>query len=243
MLSHIPSGAPTRLSTYSANSSKPSIKQISSVSWTKDGALIVGGNAGSVTLLGSSFQSVYKGKCGAYIDSVTEFDDGYLVMTATISQSNLQPMTRKLEPRGAGFATTPAQPFCHMSLSTSNIVVVNQKKNCIDVYDRMTFKKLKYISTDLANLRGIHALDDNTVVVTDNNNSLVCLYNLKTGKRVWTFSGIKNPTGVTSDSSGFIYVAAVNPKEICILSPGGKSVDIYITCLISCLIWVACSVF
>ena len=83
----------------------------------------------------------------------------------------------------------------------------------------MTFKKHKSISTDLANLRGIHALDDNCVVVTDKSNSLVRLYNLNTGKSGWTFTGAKNPTGVTSDSSGFIYVAAVNPKEICILSP------------------------
>ena len=125
MLTHIPSEAPTKLCTYPANSYKQS-KDIYSVSWTKDGSLIVGGDAGSVTLLGSSFQSIYNGKCGVYIDSVTEFDDGYLVMTGTISQSNLQTLTRKLEPRGEGFATTPAQPFCHMSLSTSNIVVVNQ---------------------------------------------------------------------------------------------------------------------
>ena len=86
-------------------------------------------------------------------------------------------------------------------------------------------------------------MNDNNVVVTDKNNSVVHLYNLNTGKRVWTFTGVKNPTGVTSDSSGFIYVAAVNPKEICIFSPGGKSVDMYITCLIFCIIWVACSVF
>ena len=237
MLSHITSEAPTKLSTYPANSSKPSIrKKIYSVSWIKDGSLIVGGEAGSVTLLGPSFQSIYRGKCGDYIDCVTEFDDGYLVITATASQSNLQPMTRKLEPRGVGFARTDPQPFCHMSLTTSSIVVINQNNKSIDVYDRMTFKRQKLISTDLANLRGIHALDDNAVVVTDDNNSLVCLYNLKTGKCMWTFSGVKNATGVTSDFSGFIYVAAVIPKEICILSPGGKSVDIYITCLISCLI-------
>ena len=218
LLSHIPSGVPTKLCTYPANSYKQSTT-IYSVSWTKDGSLIVGGEAGSVTLLGSSFQSIYNGKCGVFIDCVTEFDDGYLIMTGTDSQSNLQPMTRKLEPRGVGFATTPAQPYCHVSLTTSSIVVVNRHEKSIDVYDRMTFKKLKSISTDSGNLRGIHALNDNTVVVTDKNNSIVCLYNLKTGKPVWTFTGAKKPTAVSSDTGDFIYVAANAPKEICILSP------------------------
>ena len=127
MLTHIPSEAPTKLCTYPANSCKQS-KDIYSVSWTRDGSLIVGGDAGSASLLGSSIQSINKGKCGDYIDSVTEFDDGYLVMTATNSQLSLQPMTRKLEPCGVVFATTPAQSFCHMCLTTSSIIVVN---NCL----------------------------------------------------------------------------------------------------------------
>ena len=108
-------------------------------------------------------------------------------------------------------------------MTSSYVAVVNRPKQSIDIYDRMDLKMKKSIATDLATLRGIHALDDNNVVVTDHDTHVVRHYKLDTETVVWTYTAAKKPTGIASDTGGFIYVAVNEPKEICILSPDGKA--------------------
>ena len=115
------------------------------------------------------------------------------------------------------------QTFCRFCLTNSAVVVVNCTENSIDVYDRLTLRKRNSIGTDSETLGGIHTLDDSSAVVTDHNSHVVCLYNLNTGEPIWTNTRAGHPTGVSSDSEGFIYVAANDSKQICVFSSKGKT--------------------
>lgn len=82
------------------------------------------------------------------------------------------------------------------------------------------------IKTGLRNLHGIHALDDDTVVVSDSERNHVCLYKLYTdAKPIWTYEGITKSTGLSSDEAGFIYIVSAETKRISVLSVECKSVN------------------
>ena len=210
---------PCSLNSYSGNSCNTG--ETYSVSWTEDGSIISGGN-GHVTLMDCSLQVRHTKRNVQYADCVREYGNQYLAMFYNNS-SYMQTLSKDFTVNGTSFAKNLTQLYCHFCLTSSYVAVVNRPKKSIDIYDRMDLTMKKSIATDLATLRGIHALDDNNVVVTDHDTHVVRLYKLDTETVVWTYIAAKKPTGIASDTGGFIYVAVNEPKEICILSPDGKA--------------------
>mgnify|MGYP001795043782 CR=1 FL=1 len=222
-----PADAPRKLSSYLGNNCNPGVETFS-ISWTKDRSLISGGS-GHVALIGCDLQlRVCHTKTVRYADCIREFSDHYIAMLYNHTPSSyLQPLSKSLDTYGKSFAKMVPQSFCHFCVTASAVAVVNKSSISIDIYDRMDLEMKKSIRTDLASLRGIHALDDNTAVVTDHDTHVVRLYELDTETVVWTYTGAKHPSGISSDAGGFIYVAANEPKEICVLSPDGKAYPVY----------------
>ena len=197
------SDLPSELSSYPNNRGR--VGETYSVSWTNDGSLVSCGKW-YVALLGHNLQMLHRQRVD-HADCVRQFNDGFLMMLYRASRTHLQHMTEQLEPSTSILPDMRQQLFCQFCFTNSAVVVVNCTENSIDVYERLTLKKHNSIGTDLETLRGIHALDDSSVVVTDHNSHVVRLYNINTGEPMWTYTGARHPTGVSSDSEGFIYVA------------------------------------
>ena len=71
---------------------------------------------------------------------------------------------------------------------------------------------------------GVHLTSDG-VLVTDYIGGKLNKYSLlPSDEPLWTFTGLHKPTGITTDESGFIYVAGLHSLEIHIIMPEGNKV-------------------
>jgi hypothetical protein len=69
---------------------------------------------------------------------------------------------------------------------------------------------------------GVHLTSD-AALVTFLEEGKLCKYALSPSPDpIWTYEGLKGPTGVTTDESGFIYVASACESTINIISAEGK---------------------
>lgn len=193
-----------------------------SLNWTEDGRIICGGEE-KVTLLDQTLQTEKRCTIGfQYLDCVDEVENGYIITVRHKNESFLQLLSSEMLVK-----EQPSTKLCGLqknkfSKTMHHILVVNRLNKSIDVYDRTTYQKTMIIKVDIENLGGIHAMYDNTVVVSGE--SQVRLYKICAGAQpIWTLhTGKKNPSAITSDSRGFIYVTSMLSNKIDVLSMEGK---------------------
>lgn len=67
-------------------------------------------------------------------------------------------------------------------------------------------------------------LTGDAVLITDLEGGTLSKYFLSPsqGDLIWTCTGLTSPSGVTTDESGFIYVAGLHSPYIHIISPEGE---------------------
>lgn len=215
-----PGGAPRRLTTYATNHST-SVKA-NSVSWLKNGQIIFGGNE-NVTLMDQSSKIIVQTTKHQYVDCVREIGTGYLSLSQNGNKKSFQLLSNKLIPVNQKFSEIKVPTGCSDFTTTNDyIVVLNCGNHSIEVFDRNSHKRTLIIKTYLNDLRRIHALDDDLVVVSDCKEDRVCLYKLRVDAQpIWTYTGMEKPTCITSDEGENIYVASRDSKTIVALSMQG----------------------
>ena len=149
-------------------------------------------------------------------------DSDFLLLTYNGNNSYLQTMLKDMTSMGKSFASSSTGSVYQICLTASAIVAINMPSKTIDIYDRVSLQLMRTISTALESLRGIHAIDDNSVVVSDYDTGVVQHFDLSSGNIMWTYTGAKQPSGISSDAGGFIYVAAKETNENHNLSTDGK---------------------
>ena len=152
----------------------------------------------------------------------------FLLLTYNGRNSYLQTMPKDMTSMEKSFASSSTGSVYQFCLTASTIVAINRPSKRIDIYDRVSFQLMRTITTVLESLRGIYAVDDSLIVVSDYDTGVVQQFDLSSGNIMWTYTGAKQPSGISSDAGGFIYVAAKETNEIHILSPDGKQYPLFL---------------
>ena len=112
----------------------------------------------------------------------------------------------------------------HMDASTDVVIVANGIDTRLAFYDYSGDCVFDCVLDKLDTISGLHILPDKCVVVTDNRSSTVTKYSIDlesfTFETVWTCEDVYQPTGLSSDGNGIIYVGSENGM-VHILSPQG----------------------
>ena len=114
--------------------------------------------------------------------------------------------------------------YSQLSCSYKHIVALDPDKKMLYVY---TTKGEFLFTTTLQRTNrpwGVQCLNDDTVLVSDFVSGSLRKYALVEGKSepVWTCLDLISPTGITTSSSGLIFVASFSGKKIYVISTDGK---------------------
>ena len=113
--------------------------------------------------------------------------------------------------------------FSQMSATDKRIAVIDKVNKQLRVYSAAGDHQFNISLTHMKNPYGVHLLpDDSAVLVTDYAGGELRKYPLTAvAKLVWRCGGLEEPTGVTSDESGLIYVCSFLGKKIYVISDDG----------------------
>ena len=115
----------------------------------------------------------------------------------------------------------------HMSATDHRIAGIDKVNKQLRVYSAAGDHQFNIDLTDMKSPRGVHLLpDDSAVLVTDRDGGELRKYPLTAAvKPVWRCGGLEEPTGVTTDESGLIYVCSWSWRKIYLISDNGLYAD------------------
>ena len=110
----------------------------------------------------------------------------------------------------------------HMSATDNRIAVIDSVNKQLRVYSAAGEYQFNIELADMKWPRGVHLLpDDSAVLVTDYEGELRKYPLTAAAKPAWRCRGLDNPTGVTTDESGLIYVCSGKGKKVYLISDDG----------------------
>ena len=111
----------------------------------------------------------------------------------------------------------------HMSATDNRIAVIDSVNKLLRVYSAAGDHQFNISLTDMKWPCGVHLLPDaSAVLVTDLDGGELRKYPLTAAaKPVWRCGGLEEPTGVTTDESGLIYVCSLRREKIYLISDNG----------------------
>ena len=199
------------------------------VSWTEDDRILCAINEKIEVWRGTDLQ----------LDRTTGFPEGHATHSAALVGSRLNTTSAFFEENksvtNCGSLDEPTQTvlhreedekstkITHISANKEYVASVDYVNKTLKVFSSINKEHLFDIQlTGMQRPYGVHLTSDG-VLVTDFPGGDLCKYSLSpSDEPLWTCYGLRKPSGIMTDESGFIYVTSTGSHSICFISPEGN---------------------